>query len=510
MRADLSDLGSGQIEHSPTLQTPSSSTAIIATTGSNHLRRDTPEDYSFIDSPVRHNTRSRSHSNGVWLHAASFNYYSHRRLQSSHVFNVEVPQVLIHSPTRCYTHHRFQSSHVFNIKSLFIHRLAGRRRQTQYPPRPEVDRSNSPELRVRRVVHYRLDSGDSGGFTQHPSTISMLTTSSSSCAIPDCTKSLASSKLFLMFWFKTSLLRRLIRLGRRAQPPPIPITYRQSTYGIPHTCQVGAFNIKPSPEANCLQFIYPTPPSLQHIEGKFTSGSTVFNLKFNIGSSHLKTRDSRQRRVHVLFKPLYHSPASNLERLHNADTYMLTIRLGPASVAILELGDTNAEIIHYESIVFATSDQILRKKMLETYQLPQRLSRMVILELGDVRGIAFAPEGVADALVMRVRRGRGDEVEGAAHDVLVEEFMARYEAAVVGLRGGREPVDVGSEESSPFGHGEGGECNGDGRRHSGKSSVKMSALYTRQGVNVSPSFGLCGDGAMPLLSYPRGWRKPPE
>ncbi|KAJ7099763.1 hypothetical protein C8R44DRAFT_747682 [Mycena epipterygia] len=91
---------------------------------------------------------------------------------------------------------------------------------------------------------------------------------------------------------------------------------------------------------------------------------------------------------------------------------------------------------------------------------------MIILELDGVNGVALPPESVADALVMCIGRGCGDEVEGAAHDVLIEEFMcevklarrreARNEAAVVGVGGGREPVDVSSEESSPFGHGEGG------------------------------------------------------
>ncbi|KAJ7116998.1 hypothetical protein C8R44DRAFT_738867 [Mycena epipterygia] len=76
-----------------------------------------------------------------------------------------------------------------------------------------------------------------------------------------------------------------------------------------------------------------------------------------------------------------------------------------------------------------------------TWTTSNRLSPVVILELGDVRGVAFAPEGVADALVMRVGRGRGDEVEGAAHRVLVEDFMrdlrrrrgAHCDAAVIGV-----------------------------------------------------------------------------
>ncbi|KAJ7098964.1 hypothetical protein C8R44DRAFT_748031 [Mycena epipterygia] len=101
----------------------------------------------------------------------------------------------------------------------------------------------------------------------------------------------------------------------------------------------------------------------------------------------------------------------------------------------------------------------LRKKIMEPYRLPQRLSRVVILELGDIRGIALPPECVPDALVMRVGRRRRDEVEGAAHDILIEKFMrdlrrrrgARCKA-VVGVGGGREPVDVCSKEGATFGY----------------------------------------------------------
>ncbi|KAJ7099779.1 hypothetical protein C8R44DRAFT_747695 [Mycena epipterygia] len=157
---------------------------------------------------------------------------------------------------------------------------------------------------------------------------------------------------------------------------------------------------------------------------------------------------------------------------------------------------------------------ILRKEMLSTYQLPQRLSRMIILELDGVNGVALPPEGVADALVMRVGRGCGDEVEGAAHDVLVEEFMreikvlrrrgARNEAAVVGVGGGREPVDVGSEESSPFGHGEGGnavEREGDILGESGVDLLEFSENGCARMGGISP---IRAGGGSPLKKSDRG------
>ncbi|KAJ7116985.1 hypothetical protein C8R44DRAFT_738853 [Mycena epipterygia] len=100
----------------------------------------------------------------------------------------------------------------------------------------------------------------------------------------------------------------------------------------------------------------------------------------------------------------------------------------------------------------------------------------------------LAPERVADALIGRVGRGCRDEVQGVAHSVFVEEFIgslcevkeqrgALYEVAVVGIDGGCRPEDVGSQENTPFGHGERREFGrsevGHGRRHSGSKEFGL-------------------------------------
>ncbi|KAJ7113555.1 hypothetical protein C8R44DRAFT_741141 [Mycena epipterygia] len=65
-------------------------------------------------------------------------------------------------------------------------------------------------------------------------------------------------------------------------------------------------------------------------------------------------------------------------------------------------------------------------------------------------------ECIPNTLVRHVGRGRRDEVESAAHDILIKEFMRKLQgllrqkhgAAVVCIEGGREPADVRSEESA--------------------------------------------------------------